>query len=196
MKINSVMLETIANRESQYPTDNKKEFLLVGRSNVGKSSFINTILNKRGLARTSATPGKTQTINFYLANNTFYIVDVPGYGYAATSKEVQKKFGMMIEEYLKNRDNLQRVFLLVDSRHKIMEDDLLMFNFIKYHNLDVTIVATKCDKLKQSDRAKLDSKFNEAFELANNDNIVYFSSVTKEGKDMVHKIISECLDTK
>ena len=196
MKINSVMLETIANRESQYPTDNKKEFLLVGRSNVGKSSFINTCINRKNMAHTSATPGKTQTLNFYLINDEFYFVDVPGYGYAATSKEVQKKFGMMIEEYLKNRDNLQRVFLLVDSRHKVMEDDLLMFNFIKYHNLDVTIVATKCDKLKQSDRAKLDSKFNEAFELANNDNIVYFSSVTKEGKDMVHKIISECLDTK
>ena len=196
MKINSVMLETIANRESQYPTDNKKEFLLVGRSNVGKSSFINTCINRKNMAHTSATPGKTQTLNFYLINDEFYFVDVPGYGYAATSKEVQKKFGMMIEEYLKNRDNLQRVFLLVDSRHKIMEDDLLMFNFIKYHNLDVTIVATKCDKLKQSERAKLDSKFNEAFELANNDNIVYFSSVTKEGKDMVHKIISECLDTK
>ena len=148
------------------------------------------------MAHTSATPGKTQTLNFYLINDEFYFVDVPGYGYAATSKEIQKKFGMMIEEYLKNRDNLKRVFLLVDSRHKIMEDDLLMFNFIKYHNLDVTIVATKCDKLKQSDRAKLDSKFNEAFELANNDNIVYFSSVTKEGKDMVHKIIDECLDTK
>ena len=196
MKINSVMLETIANRESQYPTDNKKEFLLVGRSNVGKSSFINTCINRKNMAHTSATPGKTQTLNFYLINDEFYFVDVPGYGYAATSKEIQKKFGMMIEEYLKNRDNLKRVFLLVDSRHKIMEDDLLMFNFIKYHNLDVTIVATKCDKLKQSERAKLDSKFNEAFELANNDNIVYFSSVTKEGKDMVHKIISECLDTK
>ena len=196
MKINSVMLETIANRESQYPTDNKKEFLLVGRSNVGKSSFINTCINRKNMAHTSATPGKTQTLNFYLINDEFYFVDVPGYGYATTSKEIQKKFGMMIEEYLKNRDNLKRVFLLVDSRHKIMEDDLLMFNFIKYHNLDVTIVATKCDKLKQSDRAKLDSKFNEAFELANNDNIVYFSSVTKEGKDMVHKIISECLDTK
>ena len=196
MKINSVMLETIANRESQYPTDNKKEFLLVGRSNVGKSSFINTCINRKNMAHTSATPGKTQTLNFYLINDEFYFVDVPGYGYAATSKEVQKKFGMMIEKYLKNRDNLQRVFLLVDSRHKIMEDDLLMFNFIKYHNLDVTIVATKCDKLKQSERAKLDSKFNEAFELANNDNIVYFSSVTKEGKDMVHKIIDECLDTK
>ena len=196
MKINSVMLETIANRESQYPTDNKKEFLLVGRSNVGKSSFINTCINRKNMAHTSATPGKTQTLNFYLINDEFYFVDVPGYGYAATSKEIQKKFGMMIEEYLKNRDNLKRVFLLVDSRHKIMEDDLLMFNFIKYHNLDVTIVATKCDKLKQSDRAKLDSKFNEAFELANNDNIVYFSSVTKEGKDMVHKIIDECLDTK
>ena len=120
MKIESVMLETIAVRESQYPTDNKSEFLLVGRSNVGKSSFINTLINRKNMAHTSATPGKTQTLNFYLVNNDFYLVDVPGYGYATTSKETQKKFGLMIEEYLKTRDNLKRVFLLVDSRHKIM----------------------------------------------------------------------------
>ena len=196
MKIDSVMLETIAIRESQYPVDNKPEFLLVGRSNVGKSSFINTVINRKNMAHTSATPGKTQTLNFYLINNEFYLVDVPGYGYAATSKDTQKKFGMMIEEYLKTRDNLKRVFLLVDSRHKIMEDDLLMFNFIKYYKLDVTIVATKCDKLKQSEKAKLENKFIEAFELGEKDNIVYFSSVTKEGKDAVHNIINVCLDTK
>ncbi len=196
MKIESVMLETIAVRESQYPTDNKSEFLLVGRSNVGKSSFINTLINRKNMAHTSATPGKTQTLNFYLVNNDFYLVDVPGYGYATTSKETQKKFGLMIEEYLKTRDNLKRVFLLVDSRHKIMEDDLLMFNFIKYYKLDVTIVATKCDKLKQSEKAKVESKFTSAFELGPNDNIVYFSSVTKEGKEDVHNIIKVCLDTK
>lgn len=195
MKIESVMLETIAVRESQYPTDKKAEFLLVGRSNVGKSSFINTIINRKNMAHTSATPGKTQTLNFYLVNNDFYLVDVPGYGYATTSKDTQKKFGLMIEEYLKTRDNLKRVFLLVDSRHKIMEDDLLMFNFIKYYNLDVTIVATKCDKLKQSEKAKLDSKFSSAFELGEKDNIVYFSSVTKEGKEDIHNVIKQCLDT-
>lgn len=195
MKIESVMLETIAVRESQYPADKKAEFLLVGRSNVGKSSFINTIINRKNMAHTSATPGKTQTLNFYLVNNDFYLVDVPGYGYATTSKDTQKKFGLMIEEYLKTRDNLKRVFLLVDSRHKIMEDDLLMFNFIKYYNLDVTIVATKCDKLKQSDKAKLDSKFSSAFELGEKDNIVYFSSVTKEGKEDIHNVIKQCLDT-
>ncbi len=196
MKIESVMLETIAIRESQYPTDQKSEFLLVGRSNVGKSSFINTLINRKNMAHTSATPGKTQTLNFYLVNNSFYLVDVPGYGYATTSKDTQKKFGMMIEEYLKTRDNLKRVFLLVDSRHKIMEDDLLMFNFVKYYNLDVTIVATKCDKLKQSEKAKLDSKFSTAFELGERDNMVYFSSVTKEGRDEVLGIINKCIDTK
>ena len=189
MKINSVMLETIANRESQYPTDNKKEFLLVGRSNVGKSSFINTCINRKNMAHTSATPGKTQTLNFYLINDEFYFVDVPGYGYAATSKEVQKKFGMMIEEYLKNRDNLQRVFLLVDSRHKIMEDDLLMFNFIKYHNLDVTIVGTKFDKVKQSDKDKNENLIKESFKLGERDNIVLFSSITKKGKEEILNII-------
>ena len=113
---------------SQYPDDHKPEFLLVGRSNVGKSSFINTVLNRKNIARTSATPGKTQTLNFYIVNDKFYLVDVPGYGYAAVDRDTQKKFGMMIEEYIKNRHELKRVFLLVDFRHKPTEDDLLMYN--------------------------------------------------------------------
>ena len=108
----------MAVRISQYPNDQKSEFLLVGRSNVGKSSFINSVIARKNLAHTSATPGKTQTLNFYLVNNEFYLVDVPGYGYASVSQDTQKKFGMMIEEYLINRKNLKRVFLLVDFRHK------------------------------------------------------------------------------
>ncbi len=131
MKIESVELKNMAVRTSQYPEDKRLEFLLVGRSNVGKSSFINTITIRKNLARTSATPGKTQTLNFYLVNDDFYLVDVPGYGYAQVNKETQKKFGLMIEEYLINRKNLKRVFLLVDYRHKPTEDDLLMYNFMK-----------------------------------------------------------------
>ena len=123
MKINTIELIISAVRESQYPSDKLKEFLLVGRSNVGKSSFINSILSRKNLAYTSSRPGKTQTLNFYLVNDTFYLVDVPGYGYANVSKEKQKKFGLMIEDYIKNRDNLKRVFLLVDYRHKPTEDD-------------------------------------------------------------------------
>ena len=130
MKIESADLKSMAVRMSQYPDDHKPEFLLVGRSNVGKSSFINTVLNRKNIARTSATPGKTQTLNFYIVNDKFYLVDVPGYGYAAVDRDTQKKFGMMIEEYLINRENLKRVFLLIDYRHKPSEDDLLMFNFI------------------------------------------------------------------
>ena len=174
MKIESVDLKCMAVRMSQYPDDNKPEFLLVGRSNVGKSSFINTLVNRKNFARTSATPGKTQTLNFYIVNDNLYLVDVPGYGYASVDKDTQKKFGLMIEEYLKNRENLRRVFLLIDSRHKPTEDDLLMFNFMKYYNLDVTIVATKYDKLNQKKKANADKVIPESFNLGENDNIVYF----------------------
>ena len=196
MKINSVTLQSLAVRESQYPEENLPEFLLVGRSNVGKSSFINTLINRKNFARTSSRPGKTQTLNFYNINDNFYLVDVPGYGYASVDKDTQKKFGLMIEEYLINRKNLKRVFLLVDYRHKPTEDDLLMFNFMKYYKLDVTIVATKYDKVKQSDRVKIERVLNETFELGENDNIVYFSSMTKKGKEEINNILSRCLGTK
>ena len=190
MKIESVDLKCMAVRTSQYPDDNKDEFLLVGRSNVGKSSFINTIIGRKNFARTSATPGKTQTLNFYILNDKFYLVDVPGYGYASVSEETQKKFGMMIEEYLINRENLNRVFLLIDARHKPSEDDLLMFNFLKYYNLNVTIVATKYDKLKTSEKSKNAKYIEESFELGPKDNVIYFSSITKKGKEEILGIIS------
>src|SRR5574344_1170771 len=130
----------LAVRISQYTYDNKPEFLLVGRSNVGKSSFINTIVSRKNYARTSSKPGKTQTLNFYLVNELFYLVDVPGYGFAAVNKDTQKKFGLMIEEYLMNRENLKRVFLLIDYRHKPSEDDIIMYNFLKYYHVPVTII--------------------------------------------------------
>lgn len=196
MKIESVELKTMATRISQYPDDNKKEFLLVGRSNVGKSSFINTLINRKNYARTSSKPGKTQTLNFYLVNELFYLVDVPGYGYASVSKETQHKFGMMIEEYLINRKNLQRVFMLIDYRHKPTEDDLLMFNFLKYYNLPVTIVATKYDKVNTSLRNRQDKVINNFFELKENDNIIFFSSITKKGKDEIYNCIKDCLALK
>ena len=196
MKIDSVELKSIAVRTSQYPEDEKGEFLLVGRSNVGKSSFINSLICRKNFAHTSATPGKTQTLNFYLINDEFYLVDVPGYGYASVAQDTQKKFGLMIEEYLINRKYLKRVFLLVDFRHKPTDDDLLMYNFLKYYNLDVTIVATKYDKVGQKDRAKCEKTLNEAFELKGNDNIVLFSSVTKKGREELYTIIQRCLGTK
>ena len=193
MKVTSVNLSHMAVRESQYPNDSLGEFLLVGRSNVGKSSFINCLINRKNYARTSATPGKTQTLNFYNVNDLFYLVDVPGYGYASVDKMTQKKFGLMIEEYLMNRSDLKRVFLLVDYRHKPMEDDVLMYNFLKYYNKPVTIVATKYDKVATSKRAKIEKTLNDVFNLAPDDNIVYFSSVTRKGKDEVYKIIESYL---
>jgi GTP-binding protein len=189
MKINTVELTNMAVRVSQYPSDNKPEFLLVGRSNVGKSSFINTLINRKNFARTSATPGKTQTLNFYLVNEHFYLVDVPGYGYAAVDKETQRKFGLMIEEYLKTRNNLQRVFLIIDYRHKPMEDDVLMYNFLKYYHINVTIVATKYDKVNNNARTKVEKLIADSFTLEPDDNILYFSSITKKGRDEVYKII-------
>ena len=193
MKINSVTLKSLAVRESQYPTEKLPEFLLVGRSNVGKSSFINTLINRKNFAHTSSKPGKTQTLNFYNVNESFYLVDVPGYGYASVDKQTQAKFGLMIEEYLMNRDSLKRVFLIIDYRNKPMEDDLLMYNFLYYFHKEVTIVATKYDKVSQSKRAKIEKVLNSAFDLQDTDNIIYFSSVTKEGKDKVMGIIDSYL---
>ena len=191
MNINSVDLFISAVRRSQYPTEGKPEFLLVGRSNVGKSSFINTIVNRKNLARVSATPGKTQTLNFYNVNNAFYLVDVPGYGYALTSKEQQKKFGLMIEEYLEKRNELKRVFMLVDFRHKPTEDDLLMYNFLKYYHVPVTIVATKVDKVNSSKKDANYKQLTDSLDLVMGDDIVLFSSVTKLGRDEIVKKIED-----
>ena len=193
MKINNVELEMIVTRRSQYPTNHQKEFLLVGRSNVGKSSFINTLLNRKNLAHTSSRPGKTQTLNFYHINDDFYLIDVPGYGYAEVSKTIQAKFGKMMEEYLETRDELKRVFMLVDLRHKPTEDDIMMYNFLKYYQIPVTIVATKSDKVGSSKREKSKKQLIETLDLVVGDNIIVFSSVTKEGKDEVLKQIDELL---
>ena len=185
MKINDVELFISAVRRSQYPTEGKPEFLLVGRSNVGKSSFINTIVNRKNLARVSATPGKTQTLNFYEVNKEHYLVDVPGYGYALQGREQQKKFGMMIEEYLAKRDELKRVFMLIDFRHKPTEDDVLMYNFLKYYHIPVTIVATKVDKVKSSLKDANYKAITDTLDLVVGDDIVLFSSVTKLGREEI-----------
>lgn len=185
MKIKSVDLVVSAVRRSQYPTDELPEFLLVGRSNVGKSSFINTIINRKSFARTSSNPGKTQTINFYLINESFYLVDAPGYGYANLSKVKQKKFGLMMEDYLMTREQLKRVFLLVDFRHKPTKDDVMMYNFLKHYDIPVTIVATKCDKVSKSHHLKQRNTIIKELELVVGDDLIVFSSITKEGKEEV-----------
>lgn len=191
MKITKAELKIMATRRSQYPEDKKAEFLLVGRSNVGKSSFINTLLGRKNLARTSSHPGKTQTLNFYEVNNDFYLIDVPGYGYAEVSKKTREKFGKMIEEYLETRKELKRVFMIVDFRHKPTEDDVLMYNFLKYYNLPVTIVATKADKIGASKKDKYKKQITDTLDLVVGDDLVIFSSITKEGKDKIIKIIED-----
>lgn len=189
MRFDNVELTNVAVRVSQYPTDNKPEFLILGRSNVGKSSFINCLVNRKNIARTSSRPGKTQTLNFYNIDNYCYLVDVPGYGYAAVSDKKQEKFGIMIEEYIMNRPNLKHAFLLVDYRHKPSEDDLLMYDFLKYYNLSVTVVCTKYDKVKKSAKSKQDKLISSTIDIAMGDDIVNFSKVTKQGRDRVIEII-------
>ena len=196
MKIISVSEPIVAVRQSQYPEDKKPEFLLVGRSNVGKSSFINSIVERKDIARVSSNPGKTQTLNFYSINNDFYIVDVPGYGYANVSKEMQQKFGLMIEEYLANRDNLERVYMLVDFRIKPTNDDMLMYNFLKYHNLPVTIIMTKVDKVSRNDRDKNLNLIKNTLNVFEGDNMVLFSAKTKLGKSEIHNELEKIVYNK
>ena len=190
MKITSIELVISAVRRSQYPEDNKPEFLLVGRSNVGKSSFINTLINRNNFARTSSRPGKTQTLNFFKVNDSFYFVDVPGYGFAKVSKKLKNKFGMIIEDYLEVRENLKRVFMLVDFRHKPTEDDVLMYNFLAYYKIPVTIVATKADKVKKSAFEKNKNIIIKTLGIKNED-LILFSTITKIGKQDVFDIIEK-----
>lgn len=194
MKISSVDFVTSAVRRSQYPDDKKYEFLLVGRSNVGKSSFINTLVNRKNIARTSSIPGKTQTLNFYLINEEFYLVDVPGYGFAKVSKSLKNKFGMIIEDYLKMRDNLKLVFMLVDFRHKPTEDDVLMYNYLKYYNIPVTIIATKSDKVSRNSYEKNKKIIIDTLNMIDSDDIILFSAVNKIGKKEVYNKIEEIIN--
>ena len=194
MKITNAELFISAVRQSQYPENKLPEFLIVGRSNVGKSSFVNTLINRKNYARTSSKPGKTQTLNFYKINNDFYFVDVPGYGYAIADKKTQMKFGKMIEDYVATRKELKEVFMLVDFRHKPSDDDLLMYKYLKYYNLKVTIVATKIDKISFGQREKYKNNILKTLELQEGDSLVLFSSVTKDGEKEIYNVIEKYLD--
>lgn len=174
---------TSAVTPNQYPTDNRIEIAFVGRSNAGKSSLINTITNRRKLAKTSSTPGKTRLINFFLINNEFYFVDLPGYGFAKVSKKEQEKWGHMMEKYLIDRSQLKRIALLVDSRHKPTKEDILMYQWIKHYGYEVIIVATKSDKLKKNEYQKNKKVIIETLNPAEEDKFIFFSSLSKEGKE-------------
>ncbi len=167
-------------REDQYPTDNLPEIALSGRSNVGKSSLINTLLGRKNLARTSGQPGKTQTLNFYLVNDDFYLVDVPGYGYARVSQKKRKQFGEMIQDYLETRANLQGLIILIDGRHDPTKDDIAMYNYALYLNLPILVVCTKIDKIKKNQRNQVISALSHKLDLKHdNVEVLTFSSVQK-----------------
>ena len=180
MIIKSSSYAVSAVREDQYPKDDLPEIALSGRSNVGKSSLINTLLNRKNLARTSSQPGKTQTLNFYLVNDEFYLVDVPGYGYARVSQKKRQEFGEMIQDYLETRPNLKGLVILIDSRHEPTKDDIAMYNYAQYLNLPILVVCTYIDKIKKSQVNKVMSRLKKNIDL-NYDHVTVltFSSVTK-----------------
>ena len=179
---NAEILLSAANK-SHYPQDEIPEIALAGRSNVGKSSFINTLLNRKNLARTSGKPGKTQLLNFFNIDNQLRFVDVPGYGYAKVSKTERAKWGRMIEEYLTTRENLRAVVSLVDFRHEPSADDVQMYEFLKYYNIPVILVATKADKIPRGKWNKHESAIKKKLDFDKNDDFILFSSVTKDGLD-------------
>ncbi|PJI09482.1 MULTISPECIES: ribosome biogenesis GTP-binding protein YihA/YsxC [Clostridium] len=177
--------------KKQFPIDGKDEIAFVGRSNVGKSSLINSLTNRRKLVKVSNTPGKTRLINFFMINEKFYFVDLPGYGYAKVSKKELEKWSHTIENYLTARQQLKKVILLVDSRHKPTKDDVAMYEWIKYYNYKCIIIATKSDKIKRSEKAKNQKLIKETLNLNSEDEFYFFSSLTKEGReDLIDKICS------
>lgn len=167
-------------REDQYPKDDLPEIALAGRSNVGKSSLINTLLKRKNLARTSSQPGKTQTLNFYIVNEEFYLVDVPGYGYAKVSQKQREAFGEMIQDYLETRPNLKGLIILVDARHEPTKDDIAMYDYAQYLNLPILVVCTKMDKIKKSQVNKVLSNLKKHLDLNyENVSVLTFSSMSK-----------------
>ena len=185
---NADILLSAANK-SHYPQDDIPEVALAGRSNVGKSSFINTLLNRKNLARTSGRPGKTQLLNFFNIDDKLRLVDVPGYGYARVSKKEREKWGRMIEEYLTSRENLKAVVSLVDFRHEPSADDVQMYEFLKYYEIPVILVATKADKIPRGKWNKHESMIKKKLDFDTSDSFIIFSSVTKEGLEKSWDVI-------
>lgn len=189
MNIHNASITVSAVSKKQYPKDGLKEFAFAGRSNVGKSSLINKLLNRKSLARVSGTPGKTTTINFYNIDDTIYLVDLPGYGYAQRSKEEKAKWGAMMEDYLANRDELVQTILLVDSRHKPTKDDITMAEWIRYYDGRLIVVATKFDKLKKSEMEPNLELIWKTLDMGEDDILVPFSIKDDEGKFSVWDMI-------
>lgn len=183
MQVHQAEIVISAVRPEQYPATQLPEIALAGRSNVGKSSFINTLINRKNLARTSSKPGKTQTLNFYLIEQAFHFVDVPGYGYAKVSKSEKAKWGQMIETYLTEREQLQAVISVVDARHEPSKDDIQMYQFLKYYDIPTIVVATKIDKIPRGKWNKHESMIKKALDFQSEDDFILFSAETKHGKE-------------
>lgn len=194
MKVTKAEIVISAVSRNQYPKDDLPEVVLLGRSNVGKSSFINTLIHRKNLARTSSQPGKTQTMNFYQINDCFRFVDMPGYGYARVSKKEREKWGRMIEEYLQQRKNLKCIFLLVDSRHEPTEDDCLMYDWLVYYDLMPTVVLTKFDKLNNSRQKKAVLNVAKVFPKSRK-TLIPFSAADKTGAEAAWRVIEDAIVT-
>ncbi len=191
MKIRSLELETVCGITSTLPENDKPEIAFAGKSNVGKSSLINALLNRKSFARTSAQPGKTQTINFYNINDVMYCVDLPGYGYAKVSREVQAKWGKMIENYLQKSPMLKAVFLLIDIRHEPGNNDKDMYDWVVHNGYEPIIIATKLDKIKRSQVQKNVKIIKEKLQVKPGTKVIPFSSETKQGRDELWALIDE-----
>ena len=189
MHIKSVDLETVCGITSTLPKNDKMEFAFVGKSNVGKSSLINVLMNRKSFARTSSAPGKTQTINFYNINDELYFVDLPGYGYAKVSEKTKASWGKMIENYLHKSELLGLVFLLIDIRHDPSNNDKLMYDWIAYNGFHPIIIATKSDKIKRSQLKKHIKAIREKLAMTKEETIIPFSSKTKQGREEIWEVI-------
>lgn len=195
MNINNPKLIISAVSKKQYPDHDLPEILLLGRSNVGKSSFINTIINRKSLARTSSQPGKTRTINFYDIDNLFCFVDMPGYGYAKVSKQERTQFKSMITEYVRCRENLFMVIQLIDFRHTPTQDDVQVNQWLQEEGIVPVVVATKIDKVKRNEYQKNIKQITEALQLESYSDIFLFSSEKRIGKEEIHKLIEDLLES-
>ena len=194
MIIKSVNLETVCGITSTLPLHTIPEFAFAGKSNVGKSSLINALCNRKSYARTSSSPGKTQTINYYNINETMYFVDLPGYGYAKVSKEERAKWGVMIEKYLHTSPSLKAVFLLVDCRHEPSANDRNMYDWIVHNGFYPIVIATKADKLKRSQYQKQVSVLRKGLGLRSEDKLILFSAETKMGRDELYEVLDNFLE--
>lgn len=189
MIIKSVNLETVCGITSKLPENQMPEIAFAGKSNVGKSSLINGLMNRKSLARTSSQPGKTQTINFYNINEALYFVDLPGYGYAKVSESIKEKWGKMIENYLHRSKQLRAVFLLIDIRHEPSANDRNMYEWIQYNGYEPVIIATKLDKINRSQRTKHVKMVREGLGMPKEGMIFPFSALTKDGRDEIWEYI-------